>query len=355
MADSRNIGSGILAIVGLPTGYNFGLDLRLWQIGEKFTGVRDIPPGIHYVSYSTPDDEVRQGFFISTTRDTPMIVRLWDPQIESLVPVEEPGTLEKLQRDYLNDFRYITGLAPFGTCMDEGSQSDWKKATSFLSISLIDRIQPVNSLHFRSQQQAGIVKSSQDDRRIFFTDVYRTHPAGAKSAQAVTQFHIDRTSQLDSVLSKENFENDFELIGELQAAFILFLLGQNYDAFVHWRKLMEMFLGCKERGILKHADLFTALAKSLQFQVKQLPEDFLFDSGITDDDVPHRKHEKNVFILPLLSQFVITCSDDVLVNEVALQREVQELDKLMSEKYGDEWTSIFNPEELDDPPVIVDL
>jgi A1 cistron-splicing factor AAR2 len=352
---STSIGSGIIAIAGLPVGYNFGLDMRMWQIGDKFTGVRDVPPGIHYVYYSTPDDETRQGFFITVTRDSPMVVRVWDPRVESLVPVDDDATFATIQRSYLNDFYYISGLAPFATCMDESAQKEWKQAISFVNPSIIDRVQPVSNQDFRSQQQSGGEAASSETRTIFFTDISRSRPGGTATSGDVTLFHLDRTKQLESALLEKKIDSDLELIGELQAAFILFLLGQNYDAFVQWRKLMELFLGCRERGILAHADKFAALAKALQFQVNQMPEDFLFDAGISDDDVSHRKHEKNVFILPLLSQFVITCSDDILVNEMALQREVQELDKLMSEKYGEEWTSVFNPEELDDPPVIVHL
>jgi A1 cistron-splicing factor AAR2 len=349
------LGSGTLGIVGLPVGYNFGIDLRMWQIGDRFTGIRGIPSGVHFVSYSPPDDEIRQGFFVTVTQTSPMFIMAWDPQIESLVHLEHSDRYDHIRDQFLNDFRLISGLAPFDTCLSQEIIQDWKTATEFITPELIDKLQPINGHHFHSRTQASGELAESCIPTIFFTDLSKTKPSGNVTSSDLTRHHIDRSAQLAQFISASHSINPNDLVGELQAAFILFLVGFNYDAFIQWRKLTELLLGCREGGILNHTDLFTSVARALHFQLKQMPGDFLFDAGITDDDIPHRKHERNVFILPLISQFVIACSDDSLINEHELQRAVQELDKLMADKYGEEWTSIFNPEEGDDPPAIVHL
>lgn len=37
--------------LGVPIGMQFGIDMKSWSTGEKFKGVKMIPPGIHFVYY----------------------------------------------------------------------------------------------------------------------------------------------------------------------------------------------------------------------------------------------------------------------------------------------------------------
>lgn len=344
----------MLAVLGLPAGYNFGIDMKMWTTGEKFTGVRGITPGIHYVYYSTPDDEVRQGFFVSIDSNNTAYYRKWCTESESLIQIKDDQDRISLEAMFSRDFRYISGLAAFDQCMDEATIGSWQTATRFVTSELVERIQPINSLAFKSLQQSSEELMSRDVPTIYFTEVGKVRvPTGASSSE-ITQAHMDKTLQLEQFLHRASYSNSLDPIGELQAAFVLVLLGQNYDAFVQWRKMLEMFLGCKENGIRCHATLFDALASCLQFQMQQLPDDFLFDAGMTDDDVPHdRKNHREVFVLQLMADFVLTCSDDSLSDEVELQRAVQELDKILADKYGNEWTGLFSPENDEDVPVIV--
>ena len=40
---------GYFLAMNVPPGIEFGLDYQTWKIGEKFKGVKAIPPGVHYV------------------------------------------------------------------------------------------------------------------------------------------------------------------------------------------------------------------------------------------------------------------------------------------------------------------
>ena len=35
----------------VPVGTEFGIDMKSWNTGDKFKGVKMIPPGLHYVYY----------------------------------------------------------------------------------------------------------------------------------------------------------------------------------------------------------------------------------------------------------------------------------------------------------------
>ena len=353
MSESTSVGiERALGIVGLPVGYNFGIDMRMWEIGEKFTGIRNIPPGLHYVYYSDPQDEVRQGFFLTIFADTRIVLRKWDPSVESLIPVASPSEKHNMELTFMHDFRYISGLAPFDKCISDDAVGEWSKASQFITQSVIERIQPINCLPFTSQQQKS-VDLAHHVPTIFWTDLAKVKlPMGASGAE-LTQHSVDSSLRLEQILESTQSSDQLLLVGELQAAFVLFLLGLNYDAFMQWRRLLDVFLHCREAGILRHAELFTAFCNALVFQVKQLPDDFLFDSGMTDDDVPHSRRSKSVFILPWLSEFVLTCTEESLLVDPELTNAVGELDRAMHDRYGNEWTGDFAPEE--DGPQIVHL
>lgn len=40
-----------LVFLDVPRGTEFGIDMKSWNTGEKFRGVKMIPPGPHYVYY----------------------------------------------------------------------------------------------------------------------------------------------------------------------------------------------------------------------------------------------------------------------------------------------------------------
>ncbi len=41
----------VLFLLDVPVGTEFGIDMNSWNTGEKFKGVKMIPPGLHYVHY----------------------------------------------------------------------------------------------------------------------------------------------------------------------------------------------------------------------------------------------------------------------------------------------------------------
>lgn len=40
-----------LVLLDVPQGTDFGVDMKSWNTGEKFKGVKMIPPGFHYIHY----------------------------------------------------------------------------------------------------------------------------------------------------------------------------------------------------------------------------------------------------------------------------------------------------------------
>lgn len=42
---------GTIIITDVPKGTDFGIDLKSWNTGENFKGMKMIPPGLHFIHY----------------------------------------------------------------------------------------------------------------------------------------------------------------------------------------------------------------------------------------------------------------------------------------------------------------
>lgn len=63
---------------------------------------------------------------------------------------------------------------------------------------------------------------------------------------------------------------------ELQFAFICFLIGNVYDAFEHWKRLLNIL--CRsEEAIAKYQELYANLIFVLYHQLNEIPSDFFVD------------------------------------------------------------------------------
>lgn len=40
-----------LIFLNVPVGSKFGIDMKTWDTGEKFKGIKMIPPGLHMIHY----------------------------------------------------------------------------------------------------------------------------------------------------------------------------------------------------------------------------------------------------------------------------------------------------------------
>lgn len=70
--------------------------------------------------------------------------------------------------------------------------------------------------------------------------------------------------------------SEYELLGELQCAFAVFLLGHVYSAFEHWKHIIDTV--CRAHSALSHRPLFFKLfIRTLHFQLKETPTDFFMD------------------------------------------------------------------------------
>lgn len=130
------------------------------------------------------------------------------------------------------------------------------------------------------------------------------------------------------------------MIGELQYAYICFLIGHSLDAFEHWKNLVILFCSCDD-VIQKHKNVFFYFIKTLETQIEEMPEEFLADI-VMNKNLVYKK----------LREFFRT----IYVNKVdgRLLNLVNEFKQNLTEKFQWDFTELDADEE-DERPVIVNL
>ncbi len=116
---------------------------------------------------------------------------------------------------------------------------------------------------------------------IRFSPIPQSYPEGASPAE-ITKHSMDSSYALQSLLESSYKDNPKDLLGELQFTFICFLIGQVYDGFEQWKKLVHL-LCTSEDAIVQYPDIFSLFISVLHFQLREIPSDFFVDIVSNDN------------------------------------------------------------------------
>ncbi|XP_038606667.1 protein AAR2 homolog [Tachyglossus aculeatus] len=354
-----------LVILDVPEGTEFGIDYESWRVGPRFRGVKMIPPGVHYVHCSAAEPSQagpRTGLFLSLAPRGLVMLR-WDKDQERL---ERPST-PQAQLDALRAGlpRLDAHLGPY----PHATLKKWVALTSLLSQAQVEQLQPLSGhicsfpevlpvLPLASTQdrarhnlppwgtecktyQEGLARLPQMRVRagteIRFSPLpRRLYPEGASPAE-VTRHMLDLSYALEAVLSRRYPADPQGLLAELQFAFVCFLIGNVYDAFEHWKQLLNLL--CRaEDAMTKFPDLYSSLISVLYHQLNEIPADFFVD--IVSQD--------NFLTSTLQVFFSYICSPTV---DRALKRKAEKFKGHLTKKF--KWD--FEEEPEDCAPVVVEL
>lgn len=135
------------------------------------------------------------------------------------------------------------------------------------------------------------------------------------------------------------FSSPSDIIGELQFAFICFLVGHSLEAFEHWKKLVGIVCSCDE-ALMKHASIFSEFISVLNHQLQEVPEDFLVDIVASN----------NFVYQSLRTLFRTLHSSDV---SGRLKSKACRFQENLTEKFFWDFSDILDDDE-EDLPVIVE-
>lgn len=130
---------GLFYLEDMPVNSEFGIDWQSWRTGEKFRGVKMIPPGVHYIYYSVADKHghlgMRTGFFHDFKLGE-ALVTCWNRQHERVdnkdLSAEQMGDFQRRRRE-LDPF---LGAYPFDL------YKRWLSLSNHLSPELVMGLMP---------------------------------------------------------------------------------------------------------------------------------------------------------------------------------------------------------------------
>ncbi|KAL4614026.1 hypothetical protein ACB092_07G025700 [Castanea dentata] len=278
-----------LLLLDVPQYTLLGIDTEMFSVGPAFKGIKMIPPASHFLYYSSSTRDGKDfspiiGFFIHAA-PSEVIVRRWDQQQERLVKVSEEE--EERYCQAVKSLEFDRQLGPYNL----SQYGDWKHLSNYITKSIIERIEPIGG-EITVACESGIVtnapktamekaldeqmKSSKfltsvensQSRRCYYTSIPRVIKQKGIHGQELTSLNIDKTQLLESLLIKDYGGSEDVLLGELQFAFIAFLMGQSLEGFLQWKALVNLLFGCIEAPFHTRTQLFTKFIKVIYYQLK---------------------------------------------------------------------------------------
>jgi len=313
----------MLLCLNVPKGTLFGIDYMSYTVGDKFQGVKMVPPGVHFVYYAahaSPSSHqtaasgigARVGEFV-VLESAQVWVRTWDTASETLVALESADSDRYAAG--ARRFEFDSGMGPYP--LDTYAQ--WKRLSKYISPAVVRKLsggadiagfKPASFRSSRSMRSAATPAASAASMSTMDTTSPTSSTAGSGAAPAasqdspalggplsfgysvipvlkpaanapaaeVTRMHMDKSGVL-SMLLREQYGNDsLGLLGELQHAFIAFLLCEMYDAFEHWKALVLLLCSCEEaisQPLL--ARFWAGFCEVLHGHISEAPKDFFID------------------------------------------------------------------------------
>ncbi|XP_042001524.1 protein AAR2 homolog [Salvia splendens] len=278
-------GATLLAL-DVPPYTLFGIDTQMFSVGPNFKGVKMIPPGTHFIYYSSCNREGSEfspiiGFFINAS-SSEVIVRRWDQKEERLVKVLEEE--EDRYSDAVKRLEFDMQLGPYAL----NQYGDWIHLSNFITKDTLERLEPIGgditiacesemfsgtsmekslAEQLKNSKFSGHEKKSQK-QGCYYTTVPRVVKQKGIYGEDITSLNLDKTHLLETILIKEYGGDENALLAELQFAFIAFLMGQSLQAFVQWKLLVSLLLGCTESPLRSRSSLFTKFMKVIYYQLK---------------------------------------------------------------------------------------
>ena len=180
-----------------------------------------------------------------------------------------------------------------------------------------------------------VMKETSGSRLRFTVIPKKKYPDGATPSE-MSKYSMDHSYVLQNLLSSDYKDNAFDILGEIQMTFTCFLLGQVYDGFEQWKRLVHLLCSCED-VIGSHQDLYGQFISILHYQIREIPEDFFVDI-VT----------RNNFLVSALRNFFVN------MNESKAETQLKDKGMKFKENLEKRFKWDFSCEDEDDAPVIVE-
>uniref|UniRef100_A0A1I8BST8 Protein AAR2 homolog n=1 Tax=Meloidogyne hapla TaxID=6305 RepID=A0A1I8BST8_MELHA len=339
---------GILILKDFPEGCEFGVDCRTWTVGRKFLGIKMIPPGIHFISMSVPGAPKIAFFHNFTLKE--IVLRKWDKKNEDLINcVSDDVELERVRSNLMNLDSHL-GVYPFT------DYQLWVSFSSYLTPKTLNRLPPTNKLgrissqvemttlesetekqlndphglsivdkehrgriRFSDESGLPVMNTKDDDSKLRFTEI----PTITLADTCLKKSGIDASDRLEKFI--EAVGDSKEVLAELQFAFIIFIVGEAYEGFDQWKRIIHLVCSCKS-ALEKHPEFFNDLLMVLHYQMKMVPDNFFAETF------------GNNFLVATLSLLFANIEDCNLPNNPKLKTKASKFKDLLERRFNKSFT-----------------
>ncbi|KAM3127102.1 hypothetical protein pb186bvf_020780 [Paramecium bursaria] len=357
---------GVLILLELPEKIQFGIDNSQWTIGKRFQGVKLIPLGTHYVHYSLASEnhQYKLGFFCTFTTENRIIVKRWNQEYDDLIDLDNEEAESYRHSFRIFDLDCYLGVYPSNT------YQTWAKVSNYISKKVLDKLDPIQrKLYALEKEYNGEIQQESDDdqsenseqvRReqakaqqnvgqkedfnimagtIYYSDVATKCYKHKVSGQQLTQINFDKSEIFLQMLKKEYFDDYNIFIGEIQYSFVKFLLGEHYDSFEQWKKLIILITSC-DQLVKSNPEIFIDFIPVFYEQLAQIPQDFFIDPL-----------SRNNFVKSCIKNLIEICCDNEIGQQRKLTNRCMKLQELLNKHFIQE----VDDDDQDNPVVVDDF
>lgn len=249
-----------------------GIDTQFFQAKAVFRGIKNIPPGVHFLHYATNPSTVRHGFWFAV-EEGDVLQLTWNEEEERLVVVE-------LSEDVGAVYSY---MVEYPVTSDQ-----WTAITSHVDLDCVADFIDIVSLYLHD---VSTMTSSQEEA-IALDETLRsknpTHPVLVEPVlrytivdhrqkrpghgPLVSQDHFDRLWVVQSLYDPDTF------LAELEVCYVHFVVLANFCLGVQWTNMLRLMLTSSE--YLQNHPAFTLRWLAVwAAQLEVLPKEYLMDES----------------------------------------------------------------------------
>lgn len=348
-----------ILLLDLPANALAGIDLLSFTSTPRFKGVKNLPPGLHFVWAGTHQSlALRHGawFYVSPGAGPPQVfVKKWSPANEDLLPetdqtelLRSRANLGALWKDALTPYRQTVQAGDTAEDDDVAEESsDWGPLTSQISQSLLTRICGLNPDHWALNSVSsaaedvenipGLEASNPGHELAFFpVDLKQTWPAGTTGRER-TEAAQDRSWALGHLIdkygiSKNESSRELEILGELQFCFLMILTLNNNSCLEQWKRLLRLLFTCCT-AVKERSHLFVEVIKTLRLQLSHCAD---MDATMFDMD-----ENGGGFLRPLLRTFRKNLDGFDGKRRAEMVEAFEELDRFLQKEFGWELDDMY--------------
>ncbi|XP_057971583.1 uncharacterized protein LOC131160196 isoform X2 [Malania oleifera] len=261
----------------------------MFSVGPNFMGIKMIPPGPHFVYYSSSSRDGNEfspviGFFVDAC-SSEVIVRKWDQEEERLVKLSDEE--DERYCKAAKNLEFDRHLGPYAL----SQYGEWKHLSAYITKATIEKIEPIGG-EITVMSESAIIENipkrsteraldqqlknnkfsmslDQTGRKgCYYSQIPRVVKRKGIPGQELTSLNLDKTVLLENILMQNYGGVEELLLGELQFAFIAFLMGQSLEAYLQWKSLVSLLFGCTEAPLHTRSHLFTKFIRVIYYQLK---------------------------------------------------------------------------------------